>query len=68
MKKLHPALLLTVSDIFANLSAGWFGAAFIVPVFSEKPLSFNIPVLILDIILGIVSCGIAFKLKIVKRK
>ena len=68
MKKLHPTLFLTISDVLVNLSAGWFGAVFIVPVFSEKPLVFNIPLLILDIILGIVFCGVAFKLRTIKRR
>lgn len=27
----------TLSELFVNLSAGWFGAAFIVPLTSGKP-------------------------------
>lgn len=68
VKRLHPVLLLTISDILANLSAAWFGAAFVVPVFSDKPLSFNISVLIMDIILGIVFGGVAFRIRTIKRR
>lgn len=55
--------LLTLANIFDNLSAGWFGAAFIVPTFSGGPLSFNLPILIIDVVSGTVCFIIAYILR-----
>lgn len=63
MKKVSPVFLLTISDIFTNLSAGWFGAAFILPAFSERPLLVNVPLLIMDLFSGIVFGTIAVKIR-----
>lgn len=63
MKKVHPALFLTTSDIMSNLSAGWFGAALIVPVFSGGPTSFNLLALISDLTSGMVCFVVAYKLR-----
>ena len=62
MKK-NPVLYLTISDVFANLSAGWFGAALIVPTFSNAPLSFDFSILITDVFFGIVCFMIAYYFK-----
>lgn len=40
------------SELFVNLSAGWFGAALIIPTFFENTLILNLWVLTLDLILG----------------
>jgi len=61
--KINPLILLTVSDIFTNLSAGWFGAAFIVPLASDKPPTFNLLVLFLDVFFGIVFFIAAYRLR-----
>jgi hypothetical protein len=45
--KIDSLLFGVVSDLLINLSAGWFGAAFIVPAFSDRPLSVNLALLIL---------------------
>jgi hypothetical protein len=52
-----------VGDLFINLSAGWFGAAFIVPAISQKPILINFAILTVDFILGMVFLVIAFKIK-----
>lgn len=57
-----------MSDLCINLSAGWFGAMFIVPTLSEKPLQTNIPLLIFDLVLGIVFLVISYKLRRLARK
>lgn len=61
--KINSTLLLTASDVFTNLSAGWFGAAFIVPTFSNSPLLFNFPILITDVIFGIYCFIVAYILR-----
>lgn len=68
MRKVSPELLLTISAICENLSAGWFGAALIVPAFSDKPLSLNLSVLTIDLFFGIFFFVIAFGLKRVNKR
>lgn len=69
MRKVSPELLLTISGICENLSSGWFGAALILPAFSDKPLSVNLPLLIMDVVFGILFGVISFKIKqYVKRR
>lgn len=52
-----------LADLLINLSAGWFGAAFIVPNFSGLWWPYNLVVLTGDILVGIVSLVAAFKLR-----
>lgn len=62
MLRLDPLFLTIVSDLFVNLSAGWFGAAFIVPVASKKP-KLKWWVLLLNISFGIISLVNAYLIK-----
>lgn len=55
-----PAWSSIISELFIDLAAGWFGAVFIVPNFSEKRGLEKIIVLTLNIILGIVCLEFAF--------
>lgn len=55
--------LLTLANIFDNLSAGWFGAALIIPAFSGELISFSFPILITDIIFGTVCFIMAYRLR-----
>ena len=55
--------LLIISDLFVNLSAGWFGAVFIVPNFSKKKGSERFLVLISNLAASILCLIIAFELK-----
>lgn len=52
-----------VSDLFVNLSAGWFGAAFILPAVSENLVKIDFRILTGDIILGILSLVLARALR-----
>lgn len=52
-----------LSELFVNLSAGWFGAAFIVPVIAKKQVSVNLGVLLFNLIFGIVFLIIGFQLR-----
>lgn len=40
------------SDLFVNLSAGWYGAAVIIPTFSSSPLPIDFMILIINFVLG----------------
>lgn len=51
------------SDLFINLSAGWFGAALIVPTFSESTIVTNLWVLTVDLILGTLFLLLGFLFK-----
>lgn len=61
--KIDSAFLQTLASIFDNLSAGWFGAALIVPAFSGELISFNFSILITDIIFGTVCFVVAYRLR-----
>lgn len=54
--------LQAVSDLFINLSAGWFGAALIVPLYTKKP-KFKPWVLTINLLLGIVALLLAIFLR-----
>lgn len=52
-----------ISDFLINLSAGWIGSIFIVPAFSGTSLSVNLPILTTDLIMGIVSLFLAYRMR-----
>ena len=52
-----------ISDLFINLSAGWFGAAFIFPAFNGGFDNLNLGLLILDAGFGIVFLLVAHMLR-----
>lgn len=58
-----PVLLAIFSELFVNLSAGWFGAVFVVPNFAGFKTPFNSLVLTGDVLAGIFSPVVAFKLR-----
>jgi len=47
-------LLNSISDLLINLSAGWFGAVFILPM-TVKKFKVNLQILLLNIFCGIIS-------------
>jgi len=56
--------LLAFSDLFINLSAGWFGAAFVVfPLISAKKKKIKLLTLIGNIVYGIVALVVAVILR-----
>lgn len=61
--QIDPALKNIVSDLFVNLSAGWFGAAFITPNFSQAKRSNKFLLLTVNITLGIFCLVVAYFLK-----
>jgi len=62
MGRLDPLFVIILSDLFVNLSAGWFGAAFIVPLVSKRSkLKFR--VLFLNLLFGTISLVVAYVLR-----
>lgn len=52
-----------ISDLFVNLSAGWFGAALVIPTTSKRPGPINITILTIDIVAGILFMIFAYQFK-----
>ena len=48
------------SNLFVNLSAGWFAAALIVPATSKKAVRLNFWLFTIDILFGIFCLVVAF--------
>ena len=59
-----PAVFSAISDLLINMSAGWFGAVFIVPNFTRKQGKEKLLVLINDLALGIISLVIAILVRL----
>lgn len=57
-------LLTTVADWCVNLSAGWFGAAFIVPAFSERSQEFNRRLFLINILFALAYLLFAYILNV----
>lgn len=53
----------TLADLLINLSAGWFGAVFIIPAFSNFTFQ-SVPLLTIDFLLGILFLRLAYKLRL----
>ena len=53
-----------LADLMINIAAGWFGAVFIVPNFSKETGFAKWGMLTVDMIMGILSLWLAFKLRI----
>lgn len=62
MRILDPLFLITLSDLFINLSAGWFGAAAIIPLASKR-ITLRWKLLPIHIGFGIVSLLLSYLLK-----
>jgi len=57
------AIMKTLSNLSVNLSAGWFGAAFITPNFSQIIGIKEFFLLLLDIAFGILFLWFCYKLE-----
>ena len=64
MRQIDPTFLQILSDLFTNLSAGWLGAAFVVPIISKRRVKVKLGMLTANILLGIVALLFAYQLKI----
>jgi hypothetical protein len=65
MKKkiIDSILLLVISDLLINFSAGWFSAVFILPNFIGIHSFFDLSILTGNLVVGIVSLYIGYKLR-----
>lgn len=59
----NPVLLATLADFCINISAGWFGAAFIVPVLSKRKKSRFVS-LTINLLLSMMFLIVAFGLRV----
>jgi len=64
VRQIDPTFLQILSDLFTNLSAGWLGAAFVVPIVSKRRVKVKLGMLTANILLGIVALLFAYQLKI----
>jgi len=55
--------LTLLSDLFVNLSAGWFGAAVVLPATMKSLQRINLWVLTTNVVFAIVSLWVAFQLR-----
>jgi len=68
MKKIDPVFLLAVSDLLINLSAGWFATVLILPNLAEIHSLSNWFILTGNILAGIVSLYLGYKLRKLQRR
>ncbi|TSC66097.1 MAG: hypothetical protein CEO21_256 [Microgenomates group bacterium Gr01-1014_80] len=59
---MDPKFVTALSDLLINLSAGWIGAAIIVPLNVKTP-KFKVLPFLANVLLSIVSFTIAYKLR-----
>jgi len=60
MQKVDPFIFSLLSEFLVNLSAGWFAAAFVVPITTKRPRKVSIRLLTINIILSIVCLLAAY--------
>ncbi|OGY31209.1 MAG: hypothetical protein A3C02_04815 [Candidatus Andersenbacteria bacterium RIFCSPHIGHO2_02_FULL_45_11] len=61
---IDPMVFTTVGDVFLNLSAGWFGAAVIIPAIQPRGVKSNIRYRLFDILFGFIALVIGYKFRI----
>lgn len=61
--RIDSTFLLTLANIFDNLSAGWFGTAIIIPVSNASLSNINLIALTVDVVFGTLCFVIAYKLR-----
>lgn len=54
---------LSIADLLINLSAGWFGAVFIIPIATKLPKKLNLLLLTWNLFVGILSLTGAVELR-----
>lgn len=59
---MDPFLYIITSNLFVNLSAGWFAAALIIPATSKKNAHLNFWLFTTDFLFGIICLVVAFYL------
>lgn len=63
MEHINPTLRSVLADWLINFSVFWFGLAIVGPIFPGVDISYKFVILTVDIILGIVSLYLAYRLR-----
>lgn len=59
-----PILLNLLAELLVNLSAGFYGAAFIVPLQRKRPTKLNLKLLTVNVSLGTLILALAYLLQV----
>ncbi|HLD26119.1 MAG TPA: hypothetical protein VJC05_03700 [Candidatus Andersenbacteria bacterium] len=62
---IDPAFVVAVGDVLLNLSAGWFGAAVIIPGTYPRSQQENLVYIGINISLGLAALALGYKLRII---
>lgn len=63
MRGFDPTWNQSIADLLINLSAGWYGAIFIIPVATKLTRKINIILLTVNLIIGTLSLVVAVELR-----
>lgn len=61
---IESSLLSAISDVFLNLSAGWFGAAIIIPGTYSRSTRVNTLYVVMNLSFGLAALAFGYKLRI----
>lgn len=61
---IDPRIFVAVGDVFLNLSAGWFGAAVIIPNVHTRSTKHNISFVVINIALGFMALVFGYQFRI----
>jgi hypothetical protein len=61
--RIDPVWAQIISELCVNLSAGWIGAAVVIPVTSKLDKKINLGLLTMNLAAGIVFLTVAFELR-----
>lgn len=56
---IHALILAALADWLINLSAGWFGAALIIPAISRRPDDFNSRIAVENVVIALALLAVA---------
>ncbi len=57
-------IFVAIGDVLLNMSAAWFGAAFIIPNTYNRTTRDNLSFVTINIILGIMALAVGYKFRI----
>lgn len=60
---LHVMILAAIADWLVNLSAGWFGAALIIPAISRRPDDFNSRIAVENVAIALALLAVAIYIR-----
>lgn len=63
MQNFDPVWSQSIADLLINLSAGWFGAVFVLPITTKLSKKLNVLLLTMNLTVGMLSLGFAVELR-----